>query len=286
MRQGLDDFEILIIDNASEDNTEELIRSFENKQVRYLRNPANLGSRENGNRCFANARGRYFKLLCADDVLLDGVLAKQLKILESHPEVVLVTCNHFNTDSNLHVEGAYCAAPGIQSGKRVINLCLSRLGNCIGGPSNFMFRRAAANGLTADASFHLLSDLKFSLQLLERGAYANIDEFGYLYRRHGASDTALNCPPEIHIPESLRLVDEFDWWNPMNCIVAVASGSPDGRQLVKEHWREALAPSRVVRSIRASADLLYKRWSRFQRERATGARSAGANVVPWAPVTK
>jgi len=39
MRQGLDDFEILIIDNASEDNTEEVVRLFKNQRIRYLRNP-------------------------------------------------------------------------------------------------------------------------------------------------------------------------------------------------------------------------------------------------------
>src|SRR5437660_10570626 len=59
MRQGLDDFEILIVDNASEDNTEEVVRSLQNSRIRYLRNPSNLGSQENGNRCLANSRGRY-----------------------------------------------------------------------------------------------------------------------------------------------------------------------------------------------------------------------------------
>jgi len=78
MRQGLDDFEILIIDNASEDNTEEVVRLFKNHAFGYLRNPSNLGACENGNRCFSEFRGRYFKLLCADDVLLDRVLLKQL----------------------------------------------------------------------------------------------------------------------------------------------------------------------------------------------------------------
>ena len=53
MRQGLDDFEILIVDNASEDNTEEVVRSFENRRIRYIRNPSNLGACENGNCSFS-----------------------------------------------------------------------------------------------------------------------------------------------------------------------------------------------------------------------------------------
>ena len=136
MRQGLDDFEILIVDNASEDNTEEVVRSFENRHIRYIRNPSNLGSRENGNRCLANSRGRYFKLLCADDVLLDRVLLKQLNILETRPDVALVTCGYLPTDPDLNVQGSWSAFPGSHSGRRVINFCLSRMTNAVGGPSN------------------------------------------------------------------------------------------------------------------------------------------------------
>jgi glycosyltransferase involved in cell wall biosynthesis len=260
MRQGLDDFEILIVDNASEDNTEDVVRSFENSHIRYIRNPSNLGSRENGNRCMANSRGRYIKFLCADDVLLDGVLRKQLNVLEARPDVALVTCNNLITDHRLKIRDSFCAIPGSHPGWRVMNLCLSRVANCIGGPSNIMIRRAAAAGVVSDATYRLLSDLKFSLQVLEHGAYVNIDEFGYLYRQHEGSDVAVNCPSEIHMPESLRLVCEFNWWNPLNCIVASLFGGSEGRQLVRERWVEACTPRRLARALQAFSDLAYK-WS-------------------------
>jgi glycosyltransferase involved in cell wall biosynthesis len=267
MRQGLDDFEILIIDNASEDNTEEVVRSFENPRIRYIRNPSNLGASENGNRCLANSRGRYFKLLCADDVLLDGVLAKQLNILESRPEVALVTSGYLPTDPNLNVQGSWSAFPGSHPGYRVINFCLSRMTNGIGGPSNIMIRRVAAAGVTSDASYRLLSDLKFSIQILQRGDYVSIDEPGVLYRRHPDSDLATNCPPEIHIPEYLRLVCEFNWWNPLNCVLAFFLGGREGRQAVRERWRQACKPGRIASSVQASADLVYKRFPHSFNER-------------------
>ncbi len=267
MRQGLEDFEILIVDNASEDNTQELIHSFGNRHIRYIRNSSNLGSRENGNRCLANSRGRYFKPLCADDVLLDGVLRKQLSILETRPEVALVTCGYLPTDPYLNIQGSWSAFPGSHPGRRVINFCLSRMTNGIGGPSNIMIRRAAAAGLVADANYRLLADLKFSLQILERGAYANIDEPGVLYRRHPNSDLVTNCPKEIHLPEYFRLVSEFNWWNPLNCVVAGLFGGTEGRSAVGEHWRQACTPGRLAGSFEASADLLYKRLLHFFDER-------------------
>jgi glycosyltransferase involved in cell wall biosynthesis len=278
IRQGLDDFEILIVDNASEDNTEEVVRSFEDRHIRYIRNPSNLGSCGNGNRCLANSRGRYIKFLCADDVLLDGILRKQLNVLETHPEVALVTCNYLPTDSNLNIEGIWFAFPGSHPGRRVINLCLSRMANCIGGPSNIMFRRSASAGVVSDNKYRLLSDLKFGLQILERGAYVNIDEPGYLYRRHSSSDYATNCPPETHVPEYLQLVCEYNWWNPLNCVVAFLSGGIEGRQFVGEHWLQACAPRRLAKSLLAFADFLYMRLRRFFDRRSVLQR--GSTLIP------
>jgi glycosyltransferase involved in cell wall biosynthesis len=267
MRQGLDNFEIVIVDNASEDDTEEIVRSFQNQHVRYFRNSSNLGSHENGNRCLANSRGRYVKFLCADDVLLDGVLKKQLSILETHPAVALVTCGYLATDPELNVRGSWSAFPGMHPGHRVINFCLSRMTNAVGGPSNLMIRREAAAGIVADPTYRLVGDLKFSLQLLKRGAYASIDEPGILYRRHPNSDFATNCTDDVHILEYLRLVSEFNWWNPFNCAVASMVGGIRGRCVVREHWRQACAPDRLARSLEASADLVYKRLLRFFDER-------------------
>ncbi len=267
MRQGLDDFEILIVDNASEDDTEGVVRSFANPYIRYIRNPSNLGSRENGNRCLANSRGCYIKFLCADDVLLDGILRKQLNILETRPEVALVTCGYLSTDPYLNVKGSWSAFPGSHPGRRVINFCLSRMTNGIGGPSNIMIRSVAAAGVVSDASYRLLSDLKFCLQILEHGTYVNIDEPGVLYRRHPNSDLVTNCPAEIRIPEYLRLVSEFSWWNPLNCVVASLFGGTEGRRFVKEHWRQAFTPGRLAGSFEASIDVLYKRCYVFFDER-------------------
>jgi hypothetical protein len=122
-----------------------------------------------------------------------------------------------------------------------------------------MIRRTAAAGVLGDASYRMLGDLKFSLQILEHGAYLSIDEPGILYRRHPNSDYANNCPPEIHVPEYLRLVSEFNWWNPLNCVLASVLGGTEGRRMVREHWRQACAPDRMARSLEASADWVYKR---------------------------
>jgi hypothetical protein len=131
--------------------------------------------------------------------------------------------------------------------------------NAVGGPSNLMIRRVATTGIVADSTYSLLGDLKFSLQVLERGGYANINEPGILYRRHPKSDLATNCRPEIRAPEYLRLVCEFNWWNPLNCMVAFLSWGSEGRQFALEHWLQACAPRPMARSVDASINWAYQR---------------------------
>jgi hypothetical protein len=133
------------------------------------------------------------------------------------------------------------------------------MANAVGGPSNIMVRRTAADGIMGDASYRLLGDLKFSLQLLQRGRYVSLNEPGYLYRRHPNGDFVTNCTDELHVLEYLRLVSEFNWWNPLNCLLASLRGGNEGRRAVREHWRGACAPARLARSLEACADFLYKR---------------------------
>lgn len=259
MRQGLDDFELVVVDNASDDNTEEVIHSYRDARVRYIRNETNIGSRENINKCLSNVRGRYVRLLCADDVLLDGVLLKQLDVLQRMPEVALVTCDLVVTNSELQAESTLRFFPGSTTGARVVNACLSGLQNYIGGPSNFMFRRADAVDLKVDADYFWVADLKFGLQLLERGAYFNIGEAGYLYRRHPNSETDTNCQTDIRLPEYLKLVDEFDWWNPLNCLQTLRRGTAEDKRVARRHWAKATLPARMAKACSALPDVLQMR---------------------------
>jgi glycosyltransferase involved in cell wall biosynthesis len=225
MRQGLNDFEIIISDNASQDDTESVINRLNNKHIRYFRNKINMGSRENFNNAISKAQGQYIKLLCSDDVLLDGILLKQLHVLKCKPEISLVTCNLLMADKNLKIGRGEMFFPGCCAGSRVINSCLSNLTNYIGGPSNIMFRQIDAKKIKFDQSYKFVSDLKFGIQLLEVGKYCNIDEFGYLYRRHLNTDTETSCPMAIRMPEYVRLVDEYSWWNPLNCVQVMRRGA-------------------------------------------------------------
>src|ERR1700754_1046169 len=69
LAQTYGDFEVLIMDDCSPDNTAEVARSFRDPRVQHVRNPENLGHLKNYNKAIAMARGAYIWLISADDKL-------------------------------------------------------------------------------------------------------------------------------------------------------------------------------------------------------------------------
>lgn len=79
------DVEVSIYDNASPDQTPEVVQSFvaQGFRLSYFRSPENIGSDRNIAQCFNLAKGRYVLILGDDDVLLEGSLQKMVTMLKS-----------------------------------------------------------------------------------------------------------------------------------------------------------------------------------------------------------
>ena len=88
--QNVDDMEVLVLDNASMDETPEVMAMFAaDPRVRYMRNRHNLGGGHNWRNGLWVAQGRYFTFLSADDYFNPGHLARLLPVLESNPQVAV-----------------------------------------------------------------------------------------------------------------------------------------------------------------------------------------------------
>ena len=70
LNQQFTDFELIIVDDCSKDNTEEVVSRFlYDKRVSFEKNERNLGLVGNWNKCLSKARGEYIKFVFADDML-------------------------------------------------------------------------------------------------------------------------------------------------------------------------------------------------------------------------
>ena len=78
LAQTTEDWELVVVDDASPDGTYDVAARYAgDRRVRVERNATNLGPVGNWNHVVAQARGRYVKLLCSDDLLYPTCLARQ-----------------------------------------------------------------------------------------------------------------------------------------------------------------------------------------------------------------
>jgi glycosyltransferase involved in cell wall biosynthesis len=88
--QTYKNFNLIVCDNCSTDNTEEIVRNFNDPRLTYVRNKKNIGLVANHNRCLELADGEYVNFLHHDDIMLPDNLALKVSILDEHPNVGLV----------------------------------------------------------------------------------------------------------------------------------------------------------------------------------------------------
>jgi glycosyl transferase family 2 len=69
LQQTYEDFEILVMDDCSPDETQQVVSSFHDPRIRYVRNEKNIGHLRNYNKGIELSRGRYIWLISADDYL-------------------------------------------------------------------------------------------------------------------------------------------------------------------------------------------------------------------------
>ena len=91
LRQTIENFELVISDNASTDSTWDICQSFaaRDPRIHLMRNETNLGAAENFNRVFRASTGKYFKWAAADDLCAPRFLDQCIAVLESDESVVL-----------------------------------------------------------------------------------------------------------------------------------------------------------------------------------------------------
>jgi glycosyltransferase involved in cell wall biosynthesis len=93
LNQTYTDYELLVVDNASTDNTEEVVKSFNDKRIKYIKNEKNIGMVNNWNKCIDLAQGKYLIIFHDDDIMKPELLEKEINILNRYDDVVIVATN-------------------------------------------------------------------------------------------------------------------------------------------------------------------------------------------------
>jgi glycosyltransferase involved in cell wall biosynthesis len=192
IEQDFDDFELLLVDDGSTDRTPEVLASWKERdpRVSVVTSPANQGLAAACNVGLAHARGKYVARLDSDDLMLPRRLAEQAAVLDTRPDVVLVSCAFDIVD----LEGRHLGVWKNDEPPEVTKFLLNFF-NLIGG-AQLMFRLAdvvAEGGYAVE--FPVCEDYDLWVRMLRRGRIETLPLVGTTIRRHDSHLWAQHFKP-------------------------------------------------------------------------------------------
>src|SRR5262249_10962000 len=141
LSQEFADYELVICDNASTDETPLICRRYNDPRVRHVRFEQLVGQAANWNRCLELAQGEYVTLLHADDLLSPAFLPCAVAVLDAHREVGLAHCAVRHIDQGgapLFLQQLYDKDCIDAEGQTLRKLLLD---GCVVNPAGVMARR-------------------------------------------------------------------------------------------------------------------------------------------------
>ncbi|MDN4066521.1 glycosyltransferase [Paenibacillus vini] len=191
LAQTFQDFEIIIVDNASTDNTMMKIRKFKDDRIKVYSNKNNIGMVANWNKCLTYSSGEYVKFLCADDLMLPGLLERQVDVLNKNPKVSLVSSGSYiiNEENKVVAKRMKIRNDGVYTGEKMARKSL-RIGNIFGEPTTVMFRKDTLDATGPfDLNYFYAPDWDMWLKLMYVGDFYFIHDYLSKFRVSKSSTT-------------------------------------------------------------------------------------------------
>lgn len=192
--QSYTDFEVLVVDDQSDDDTVDVARSFGDPRLRVERNDLNLGMVGNYNRVVDGTSGELVKLVCADDILRPDCLEAQVAVLDGDPGLALTACRRDIVDISGRVVSPNRGIPtqlaGSLEGRQAVRRIVRSGYNPVGEPASVLFRRSARE-LAGGFSDRLVGpcDLDLWIRLLRHGDFFGDTRTLAAFRIHAGSAT-------------------------------------------------------------------------------------------------
>ena len=224
LEQGIDQLEVLVLDNASSDETERVVQPLlQDTRVRYIRHASNIGVFSNWERGMHMATGIYAMVLSADDYLLPGHVRRLVDALETHPQCVLgyTPCVWVDHDNNvlrvLHHPGH--PANSYDGGRNELSALLAY--DCYITPSSVVMRRSAFDAV-GGFDPHLWGGGDWDLfvrMAMKYGHFVFYKSPGACYRVHPTQQTySLNASLQP-LRDHLSILERVLWSNQAGLVV-------------------------------------------------------------------
>ncbi len=190
LQQSFSDWELVICDDASTDETPDMCRSFQNRRIRYLRFDRNGGQAVNWNRCLEAAAGEYVVVLHQDDILVPVYLERAVEVLDRHSGVGLVHCSvqHVDANGNPIILQRLYDADRVEPGDALWRELVLR--GCVVNPAGVMVRKAVYESVGPFTTrVHWGIDWHMWIRIASRFDIGYLTDTLAFYREHAQSGT-------------------------------------------------------------------------------------------------
>ena len=194
LNQTFADFELIIVDDCSTDDSEAILKKFsaQDSRITLLRNEENIGLTKSLNKGLKIAQGEYIARQDADDISLPTRFEKQVAYLDHSKDTVLVSGNY----SYIDAKGAFIKSLDLSDRADVTSWYLLFY-NRIGAHGLAMFRRKEAVSLGGYLeTFRYSQDYEFWHRLSKVGKLRILPEILQLYRRSHSESISVKAKPE------------------------------------------------------------------------------------------
>lgn len=178
INQSYQNWELIIVDDCSTDNTDEAVQPFLNDmRIRYIKNEVNSGAAISRNRALMEAKGKWIAFLDSDDLWVPEKLEKQIHFMEINNYAFSYT------DYMIQLNGEWL--PYVYTGPNVINR-RNMYNYCYFSTITVMYKREKI-GLIQIENLRKNNDYAMWLQAIEKSNCYRLPECMSYYIKHDGS---------------------------------------------------------------------------------------------------
>ena len=122
INQTYNNWELIIVDDCSNDNTDEIVKSINDSRIVYLKNERNSGAAVSRNKALKEAKGRWIAFLDSDDLWKKDKLEKQIDFMKENNYYFSYT-NYIEIDENDNSNGKIITGPKRITKTGMFNYC-------------------------------------------------------------------------------------------------------------------------------------------------------------------